>query len=53
MTKSRMREGKIPTRKEIGEKKVARILERFQGQSTFTRAVELMGEERGNKPSLR
>ncbi len=42
MTKSKMREGKIPTRKEIGAKKVSKILEKFQEQTTFARALELM-----------
>lgn len=44
MTKSRMREGKIPTRKEIGSKKVSKILEQFKGQASFARAIELMDE---------
>lgn len=43
VTKSRMREGKLPTRKEIGMKKVANALSKFQGQSGFERAIELMG----------
>jgi superfamily II DNA/RNA helicase len=44
MTKSRMQEGRIPTRKEIASKKVSQILERFHNQSAFTRAVELMSD---------
>ena len=43
MTKRKMVEGKIPTRRDIGSKKVAQVLERFQQQDTFTRAVEIMG----------
>lgn len=45
MTKSRIKEGKIPSRKEIGEKKVSRILEGFQGQKLHQRASELMGSD--------
>jgi ATP-dependent RNA helicase DeaD len=45
MTKSKMKEGRIPTRKEIGTKKVGKLLEAFQNQQTFTRAVELLGWE--------
>ena len=44
MTKSRMKEGKIPTRKEIGMKKIGQFLVRFQDQPHFGRAVELMGD---------
>lgn len=42
MTKSRMREGRIPTRKEIGSKKISKMLESFQTQNSFARAVELL-----------
>ncbi len=42
MTKSKMREGKIPTRKDIGTKKISKILENFQAQNAFPRAIELM-----------
>ncbi len=45
MTKSRMKEGKIPSRKEIGAKKVGKILTKFQAQSTYKRAVELLGSD--------
>lgn len=45
MTKSRMKEGKIPTRKEIGKKKVANFLTSFQEQQAYNRAVDLMGNE--------
>jgi ATP-dependent RNA helicase DeaD len=44
MTKSRMKEGRIPTRKEIGAKKIARILTTFQAQEGHTKAVELLDE---------
>lgn len=42
MTKSKMKEGKLPTRKDIGTKKVAKLLPMFQGQAQFARAMELM-----------
>ncbi len=43
MTKSRMNEGKIPTRKDIGARKVTAALTKYQAQANFARAVELMG----------
>lgn len=42
MTRSRMKEGKVPTRKEIGTKKVAQILTKFQTQPQFQKAIDLM-----------
>lgn len=42
MTRRRMKEGKIPTRKEIGIKKVSQVLESLKKQETFSRAVDLM-----------
>ena len=42
MTNSRMKEGKIPSRKEIGAKKVSKILANFQAQDSYARAIELM-----------
>ena len=44
MTKSKMVEGKLPTRKEIGSRKVSKILTQFQTQKFFARAVELLDE---------
>ena len=44
ITKSRMVEGKIPTRKEIGMKKVSQVLSDFQALSTHSRANELMSD---------
>lgn len=44
VTKSKMREGKLPTRKEIGTKKVSAVLEKFQSQDGFKRALELMSD---------
>ena len=43
MTKSKIKEGKIPSRKEIGAKKVAKVLAQFQGDLNHGRAVEIMG----------
>ncbi len=40
MTKSRMKEGKIPTRKDIGAKKVAKMFAKFQEQKYYGRAAE-------------
>lgn len=45
MTKSRMQEGRIPTRKDIGAKKVAKMLAQFQEQKSFQRAIELLGDD--------
>lgn len=45
MTRSRMIEGKIPTRKEIGSKKIAQALDSFQAQTSFGRAVELLDDK--------
>jgi ATP-dependent RNA helicase DeaD len=45
MTKSRMKEGRVPSRKDIGAKKVAGFLAKFQDQKFFNRAVEVLGPE--------
>ena len=45
MTKSRMKEGKIPTRRDVGLKKLAKVLESFQTQADYPRAMELIGSE--------
>jgi ATP-dependent RNA helicase DeaD len=42
MTKSRMKEGKIPSRRDIGAKKVEKMLTKFQEQKFYERAVELL-----------
>jgi ATP-dependent RNA helicase DeaD len=44
ITKRKMKEGKIPTRKEIGERKIGQILTTFQAQQeqSYTRAIELL-----------
>ena len=44
MTKSRMLEGRIPTRRELGAKKVTGALARFLDQPLHTRAIEVMDE---------
>jgi ATP-dependent RNA helicase DeaD len=46
MTKSQMREGRLPTRKEIGMKKVAALLGKFQEQDAaiFERAQQLLND---------
>jgi ATP-dependent RNA helicase DeaD len=45
LTKTRMTEGKIPSRRDVGIKKVAKMLEPFQTQKNFSRAVELLSPE--------
>ena len=45
MTKSRMKEGKIPTRRDVGLKKLAKVLDSFQTQADYPRAMELIGSE--------
>jgi len=44
-TKSKMREGVVPTRKDLAAKKVRKLLERFQAQTRHGRAAELLGPE--------
>jgi ATP-dependent RNA helicase DeaD len=44
-TKVPMKEGLIPTRREIGAKKVAKLLETFKDQPYHGRVLEVMGEE--------
>ncbi len=44
MTKSRMKQGIIPSSKDIGIKKVTSLLPRFGEQKNFARAAELMDE---------
>ncbi|HUP58437.1 MAG TPA: DEAD/DEAH box helicase, partial [Bdellovibrionota bacterium] len=45
VTKSKMREGTLPTRKEIGSKKISAVIEKFQSQESFARAMELMDDQ--------
>lgn len=45
MTNSKMIHGKIPTRRDIGTKKISKYLEQFQAQQHFSRAVELLTAE--------
>ncbi len=42
MTKSRIHEGRIPTRKEIGLKKVASVITKLEAATGFERAMELV-----------
>lgn len=44
MTKSRIVEGVLPTRKEIGAKKVAAVLNTFNTQKSYARAIEIMDD---------
>ncbi len=45
MTKTRLREGKIPGRREVAGKKISKILARFEEQKNFQRAVDLLGPD--------
>jgi ATP-dependent RNA helicase DeaD len=45
ITKSRIPEGVLPTRKDIGTKKAAEVLVKFKEQKLFARASELMNDE--------
>lgn len=45
MTKSKMKEGKIPTRKDIGMKKVTAFLPKFLAQKEFAKASSLMADD--------
>ncbi len=44
MTKSRVIEGVIPTRRSIAIKKISLLLEQFKDQPAFTRALDLMDD---------
>ncbi len=45
MTKTRLREGKIPGRREVAGKKISKILARFEEQKHFQRATDLLGPD--------
>lgn len=45
LTKSKMTEGKVPSRKDLGHKKVAKILARFLGTKHHARAVDLLDDD--------
>lgn len=45
MTKSRMKPGTVPTRKDIGVKKVSKMLSKFEEQKSYKLAVELLSAE--------
>jgi len=44
-TKTRLKEGKLPSRRDVAARKVAAILARFVEQKHFSRAVDLLGPE--------
>lgn len=44
-TKSQIKEGKVPSRKELGIKKVSQIMTKFSGQKHYARAAELLGAD--------
>lgn len=43
-TKSRMTEGQVPTRRDIGSKKIGQMVSKFQEQTGFARAVQLLDD---------
>jgi ATP-dependent RNA helicase DeaD len=45
LTKSTLEAGTIPTRRELGKKKVSGFLPKFQEQEHFSRAIESMSDE--------
>lgn len=45
MTSSQMKEGTIPTRRELANKKVSALLQKFGEQQTFDRAVQTLSPE--------
>lgn len=45
MTKSRLKEGAIPSRKELAAKRVVRILANFKEQKSYSRAAEHLGQD--------
>ncbi len=45
ITRSRMKAGRIPSRREVGMRKVEKMLTAFQEQKTFQRAAELLSPE--------
>lgn len=45
LTKTRLREGKIPGRREVAARKISKILARFEEQKHFQKAVELLGPD--------
>lgn len=45
ITKSRMQEGKIPTRKEVAGKKLTQLFDQFQKQTSSARALEVLSPD--------
>ncbi len=44
LTKSKMKEGRLPSRREIAAKKLSKILPSFQSQEFYPRAIEILDE---------
>jgi ATP-dependent RNA helicase DeaD len=45
LTKTKLKELKVPGRREVAEKKISRLLKSFNEQKHFEKAVELLGED--------
>lgn len=45
VTKSKMKEGVLPTRRELAQKKLVPLFDQFKGQGNFSRALEVLGPE--------
>lgn len=45
MTKTRLKQGRIPSRRDVAAKKISRILARFLDQNQFKRAEDLLGPD--------
>jgi ATP-dependent RNA helicase DeaD len=45
LTKTRIKEGRVPSRRDVGVKKVSKILAPFLAQKNFSRATELLNPE--------
>jgi ATP-dependent RNA helicase DeaD len=45
VTKSKMKEGVLPTRRELAQKKLVPLLDQFKNQINFSKAIEVLGSE--------
>jgi len=45
LTKSKIEEGRVPSRRDIGTKKISRVLTQFMDQQFQKRAMDLMGDD--------
>lgn len=45
LTKTRITEGKLPSRRDLASNKIAKLLPQFQNQKFHTRAIELLNED--------